>query len=58
MAHKLKTSEEWQKEFPKIQIMNPDGWDRKNYKFSWHKEKITKKEFEKRMSLSTIIILK
>jgi hypothetical protein len=49
----LKTSEEWQKECTVI-ILDPDGWDRKNYQYSWHEEQITKIEFEKRMVSSTV----
>lgn len=47
-----KTSEEWQKECNVI-ILDPDGWDRKNYDYSWKEELITKSEFEKRMCIST-----
>ncbi len=50
---KLKTSEEWQKE-SNIIVLDPDGWDRKNYQYSWHEELINKKEFEKRVITSTI----
>lgn len=49
----LKTSEDWQKECTVI-ILDPDGWDRKNYQYSWHEEKITREEFEKRMVSSTV----
>lgn len=52
MKHLLKTSEEWQKECTTI-IIDPDGWDRKNFDFSWKVEEITKAEFEKRMVIST-----
>ena len=48
----LKTSAEWQKEFTYI-VMDPDGWDRKNFEYSWNKEEITKQEFEKRAIKST-----
>jgi len=49
-----KTSDQWQKEC-KVEILDPDGWDRKNWDFSWYKEKITKSEFEERMIISTCI---
>ena len=47
-----KNSEEWQK-LCKIEVIDPDGWDRQNYQFSWYEEKITKQEFEKRLGPST-----
>jgi len=50
----LRTSEEWQK-ICRIQVLDPDGWDRKNYQYSWFDEKISRKEFEKRMAGSTCV---
>jgi hypothetical protein len=47
-----RTSEDWQKLYNGI-IYDPDGWDRKNYQFSWHEEKISRKEFERRACMST-----
>lgn len=47
-----KTSEEWQK-LCKVTILDPDGWDRKNYQYSWHEELITQQEFEQRIITST-----
>ena len=49
-----KTSAEWIKKV-NYEIINPDGWDRKNYDYSFNKEKITMEEFQKRLSLSTVI---
>jgi alpha-amylase/alpha-mannosidase (GH57 family) len=49
----LKTSEEWQSKYPHVKILDPDGWDRKNYQYSWYEELITREEFEKRMMMST-----
>lgn len=50
----LKTSEEWQEQFKHlIRVMDPDGWDRKNFDNSWYKEKITKDEFFGRVCSST-----
>lgn len=50
----LKSSEEWQKQFKHlIYVMDPDGWDRKNFDYSWYDEKITKKEFFNRVCQST-----
>ena len=53
MNKELKTSEEWQKKFPHVNILDPDGWDRLNYHYSWFEELITYDEFEKRMMMST-----
>ena len=47
-----RTSEEWQK-LCRHEILDPDGWDRKNFQFSWHEEKITREEFEARLLRST-----
>lgn len=47
-----KTSFEWYKDCDFI-ILDPDGWDRKNYTYSWFDEKITKEEFDKRVAYST-----
>lgn len=48
-----KTSAEWINYF-NYEILNPDGWDRKNFDYSWNKEKITMTEFKKRLSFSTV----
>ncbi len=52
MEELKKTSEEWSKS-SNFKVLDADGWDRSNFKFSWHEEKITKEEFEKRMFTST-----
>jgi len=52
-----KTSEKWHEKFKKrykCKILDPDGWDRSNLEYSWHKEKITWEEFQKRMMISSI----
>ena len=53
----MKTSQEWyeliQAKYPDYVILDPDGWDRANYGYSWHEELITKDEFEKRAGVST-----
>lgn len=52
----LKTSEQW---YPivypnkEVKIMDPDGWDRQNWKFSWAEELITEVEFKMRVMRST-----
>lgn len=53
MKEELKTSEEWQ-ENCLVKVIDPDGWDRMNYQYSWYEEKITKREFEKRLMVSTL----
>jgi hypothetical protein len=47
-----KTSEEWCKKTG-VQVLDPDGWDRDNFKASWN-EKISYAEFESRVQRSTI----
>ena len=47
------TSAEWQNIFPKTQVLDPDGWDRQNYEFSWYEEKIDQKEYNRRLGSST-----
>ena len=52
-----KTSKEWYNLVPKehkLVILDPDGWDRKNYEYSFNEELITKEEFKQRVSKSTI----
>lgn len=51
----LRTSSEWQSMRGDV-IMDPDGWDRRNYEFSFYKEKISLSEYEHRLSLSTMLI--
>jgi hypothetical protein len=48
-----KVSAEWIKEYD-VKILDPDGWDRENYDYSFNKEKITRMEFEHRLISSTI----
>lgn len=53
-----KTSKEWEKIIPKkfgLIIYDPDGWDRKNYEYSFNEELITKEEFKMRLSNSTVL---
>lgn len=49
----LRTSEEWDK-ICKVTVLDPDGWDRRNYHMSWYGEKITREEFERRLVNSTV----
>lgn len=46
------TSAEWASQ-AKIVVLDPDGWDRSNFRYSWFEEKITKEEFDKRLMKST-----
>lgn len=55
MKEVKKTSAEWQKEYAYPRVLDPDGWDRKNYEYSWFKEKITKEEYDSRVLISTCI---
>jgi len=48
-----KVSSEWIKEI-NCEILDPDGWDRTNYDYSFNREKITYEEFNRRLVLSTI----
>lgn len=49
----LKTSEQWQKIDLSVTVLDPDGWDRQNFQFSWFEELITKEEFDNRLIIST-----
>jgi hypothetical protein len=48
-----KVSAEWIKEFG-YEVLDPDGWDRNNFDYSWNKEKITMAEFQRRLAMSTV----
>ena len=53
-----RTSNEWLSMAPKewkLVILDPDGWDRKNYDYSFNEELITKDEFMNRVIHSTIM---
>jgi len=52
------TSAQWQKLYPSPQVWDADGWDRRNYQFSWHEEKIDRNEYNRRLMQSTITIPK
>lgn len=56
MKTDLRTSKEWAAYFEnEIQIIDPDGWDRDNFDFSFNQEKITFEEFEYRACRSTCL---
>jgi hypothetical protein len=51
-----KTSKEWYEElYPTrtLIIMDPDGWDRSNWEYSWGEELIDQNEFAMRVMRST-----
>lgn len=55
----LRTSEMWYANlYPnkEVIILDPDGWDRNNYDWSWHQELISLDEFNKRLAISTVQI--
>lgn len=54
----FKTSDEWKKEYIDVKILDPDGWDRSNFQYSFFEEMIAKEEFEKRVCMSTCLIKK
>ena len=50
------TSAEWYGEFiktHKTRILDPDGWDRTNYSYSFHEELVTEDTFNRRLMFST-----
>ena len=53
-----KTSQEWQEENMKTIVLDPDGWDRTNYKYSWFEEQVTLDEYNSRLSKSTCMFNK
>lgn len=53
----MKTSEHWYQELKithNLIIYDSDGWDRKNFQYSFYEEKISFEEFHKRCMTSTI----
>ena len=56
----MKTSQKWlaeiQEQFSKVTVLDPDGWDRKNYEYSFNQELISKEEFKKRFYMSTVML--
>jgi hypothetical protein len=55
MSKLLLTSEAWQLIYPYPKVLDPDGWDRQNYQYSWNEERITYEEYFNRISKSTVI---
>lgn len=54
----LKTSAEWhdalKNKYPGSYVMDPDGWDRRDYNYSFYEEDITQEEFLNRFTQSTV----
>ena len=57
----IRTSDEWYGEDEQsvrgiYEILDPDGWDRsgEGWHYSWFEERITRKEYERRLGQSTI----
>lgn len=52
------TSAQWyhQRDNQRVILLDPDGWDRKNFDHSWTEERVTKEEYERRLGLSTCLI--
>jgi hypothetical protein len=50
----VKTSAQWLREFKDLTILDPDGWDRLNYEYSFNEELITRGEFRYRANRSTV----
>jgi hypothetical protein len=51
-----RTSAEWaaQRTGSRVVILDPDGWDRQHWTYSYFVEQISEREYERRLGLSTI----
>lgn len=57
----FKSSQEWYDElYPEkeVIVIDPDGWDRRNFQYSWYVETITYTTFLSRLMISTCVIKK
>jgi hypothetical protein len=53
----LKTSQEWNRLGDvSITVVDPDGWDRSNFNYSYYEELITFDEYQNRLLNSSLII--
>ena len=56
----LQTSEYWQRKHIKsgdlTAILDPDGWNRSNFQYSFYEEKISEEEYYKRRDHSTTFL--
>ena len=55
MSEIKKSSQQWQSLYPYPKVLDPDGWDRENYDYSWYIELITLEEYNIRVSNSTCL---
>ncbi len=53
----LRTSKDWLSDNKFIEIIDPDGWDRTNYNYSFNEELIDFEEFNRRIMNSTIQVI-
>jgi len=56
ISSEKRSSKEWQMLYPDVIVMDPDGWNRKDFEASWN-EAITLEEYNKRVSVSTCIVI-
>ena len=49
-------SREYVKTGRKVTVIDADGWDRKNFKYSYYEELISKREYQRRLCESTLSI--
>jgi hypothetical protein len=51
------TSEQWMKnlKYSYLRLMDPDGWNRANFDYSFKEEKVSEDEFIRRLNTSTVI---
>lgn len=58
MTEELKNAEGWlaTSDYAGVTVLDPDGWDRKNFEHSWAEE-LTREEFDSRLTLCTVQIL-
>lgn len=53
----LMTSADWKESLcPELVILDPDGWDRSNYEYSFNEELISEKEFIGRLQKSSVLL--
>lgn len=50
-----KTSQQWAEITGRV-VLDPDGWNRQDFQFSWYEELITEEEFNNRLRVSTILM--
>lgn len=54
MSEQLKkTALEWYKDCKDIEILDPDGFDRSNYEYTWNELLMTEEEFNDRLARCT-----